>query len=163
MTDSNDLMKEGIVSFFFLGRAPAAPGTFGSLGALGIAYLVSTYISDFTGVTLLIMAGAFYYLGLQLAPWCEDKFGNDPGVFVLDEVIGYLIPIGFLLIMGVELDAFRWALSFIAFRGFDVVKLWPAKDLESMTSGHGIILDDVAAGFQTLILMLLIEQSGILL
>ena len=59
MTNTNDLIKEGIVSFFFLGRAPVAPGTFGSLGALGIAYLVSTYISDFAGVTLLIMAGAF--------------------------------------------------------------------------------------------------------
>jgi len=32
-----------------------------------------------------------------------------------------------------------------------------------MLGGHGIILDDIAAGFQTLILILLIEQSGILL
>ena len=163
MSDSNDLIKEGIVSFFFLGRAPAAPGTFGSLGALGISYLTSIYIADFAGFVLLIMAGAFYYLGLQLAPWCEEKFGKDPSVFVLDEVIGYLIAIGFLLIMAVDLDAFMWALSFIAFRGFDVVKLWPAKDLEAMSGGHGIILDDIAAGFQTLVLILLLEQSGILL
>jgi len=163
MTNSKDLMKEGIVSFFFLGKAPVAPGTFGSLGALGISYLASIYIADFAGFILLIMAGAFYYLGMQLAPWCEEKFGKDPSIFVLDEVIGYLIPIGFLLIMSVDLDSFMWALSFIVFRGFDVVKLWPAKDLESMSGGHGIILDDVAAGFQTLILILLIEQSGILL
>ncbi len=70
MTDSKDLLKEGIVSFFFLGRLPVAPGTFGSLGALGLAYLISNYIADFAGFILLIMAGAFYYLGLQLAPWC---------------------------------------------------------------------------------------------
>ena len=109
------------------------------------------------------MAGSFYYLGLKLAPWCEEKCGKDPSIFVLDEVIGYLIPIGFLLIMSVNLDSFLWALSFILFRIFDVVKLWPAKDLEAMPEGHGIILDDVAAGFQTLILILLIEQSGFLL
>ena len=163
MTNSNDWVKEGIVSFFFLGKAPAAPGTFGSLGALGISYLASIYILDFAGFILLIMAGAFYYLGMQLAPWCEEKFGKDPSIFVLDEVIGYLIPIGFLLVMSVDLDSFMWVLSFIVFRGFDVVKLWPAKDLESIPGGHGIILDDVAAGFQTLILILLIEQSGILL
>jgi len=163
MTDSKDLLKECVISFFFLGRFPVAPGTFGSLGALGLAYLVSTYVADFAGFILLIMAGAFYYLGMQLAPWCEEKFGKDPSIFVLDEVIGYLIPIGFLLIMSVDLDSFIWALSFIVFRGFDVVKLWPAKDLESMPGGHGIILDDIAAGFQTLILILLIEQSGILL
>ena len=163
MTDSKDLLKEGIVSFFFLGRLPIAPGTFGSLGALGFAYLISTYIADFAGFILLIMAGAFYYLGLKLAPWCEEKCGKDPSIFVLDEVIGYLIPIGFLLIMSVNLDSFLWALSFILFRIFDVVKLWPAKDLEAMPEGHGIILDDVAAGFQTLVLILLIEQSGFLL
>ena len=163
MTDSKDLLKESVISFFFLGRFPVAPGTFGSFGALGLAYLVSTYVADFAGLILLIMAGAFYYLGMQLAPWCEEKFGKDPSIFVLDEVIGYLIPIGFLLIMSVDLDSFMWALSFIVFRGFDVVKLWPAKDLESMLGGHGIILDDIAAGFQTLILILLIEQSGILL
>ena len=163
MTNTNDLMKEGIVSFFFLGRSPVAPGTFGSLGALGISFLASNYIADLAGFILLTMAVGFYYLGLQLAPWSEEKFGKDPSVFVLDEVIGYLIPIGFLLIMSVDLDSVLWALSFVAFRGFDVVKLWPAKDLESMSGGHGIILDDVAAGFQTLILILLIEQSGILL
>ena len=109
------------------------------------------------------MEGAFYYLGLQLAPWCEEKCGKDPSIFVLDEVIGYLIPIGFLLIMSVNLDSFLWTLSFVLFRVFDVVKLWPAKDLETMSGGHGIMLDDVAAGFQTLILILLIEQSGFLL
>lgn len=162
MTDSKDLLKEGMVSFFFLGKSPVAPGTFGSLGALGLAYLISTYIEDFAGFILLIMAGAFYYLGLQLAPWCEEKFGKDPGIFVIDEVIGYLIPIGFLLIMSVDIDSFLWGLSFIIFRVFDVVKLWPAKDFEAMAGGHGIILDDVAAGFQTLILILLVEQSGIL-
>ena len=163
MTDSKDLLKEGIVSFFFLGRSPVAPGTFGSLGALGLAYLISNYIADFAGFILLIMAGAFYYLGLQLAPWCEEKCGKDPSIFVLDEVIGYLIPIGFLLIMSVNLDSFLWTLSFVLFRVFDVVKLWPAKDLETMSGGHGIMLDDVAAGFQTLILILLIDQSGFLL
>jgi len=42
------------------------------------------------------------------------------------------------------------------------LKIWPAKDLENMKGGHGIILDDVAAGFQTLIFILLILQFNII-
>jgi len=40
MTKSKDLINESIVSFFFLGRAPVAPGTFGSFGSLVLAYFV---------------------------------------------------------------------------------------------------------------------------
>ena len=162
MSDSKDILREGIVSFFFLGRAPVAPGTFGSFGAVILAYLITTYIASFAGFLLLALATAFYYIGLQLAPWCEEKFDKDPGIFVLDEVIGYLIPIGFLIILSVEMETVLWILSFIFFRIFDVIKIWPAKDLENIGGGNGILLDDVAAGFQTLILILLIEQLGFL-
>ena len=37
---------------------------------------------------------------------------------------------------------------------FDVVKLWPAKALENLHGGHGILMDDIAAGFQTLIVLI---------
>ena len=162
MSNSKDILREGIVSFFFLGRAPVAPGTFGSFGAVILAYLVATYIASFAGFVLLALAAVFYYIGLQLAPWCEEKFDKDPGIFVLDEVIGYLIPIGFLIILSVEVKTSLWILSFIFFRIFDVIKIWPAKDLENISGGNGILLDDVAAGFQTLIVILLIEQLGFL-
>ena len=158
MTESKDLLREGIASFFFLGRAPVAPGTFGSLGALGLAYVIHTYFDALAGFLLLGFAAVFYYAGLQVAPWCEERFGKDPGIFVLDEVVGYLITIGFLLILSPDLNPNLWVLTFIAFRGFDVIKIWPAKDLEEMSGGHGIMLDDVAAGFHTLILVLLLEE-----
>ena len=164
MSESKDLMKEAFVSFFFLGRAPVAPGTFGSFGSLILAYLIVENIVDYSGYLLLGLCFVFYYLGLQIAPWCEEKYGKDPGVYVMDEVIGYLITISFLvIILGVEnLTTNIWILSFISFRIFDVLKIWPAKDLENMKGGHGIILDDVAAGFQTLIFVLLIIQFNII-
>ncbi|MEC8875608.1 MAG: phosphatidylglycerophosphatase A [Candidatus Thermoplasmatota archaeon] len=163
MTDSKDLLREGIASFFFLGRAPVAPGTFGALGALGLAYLIHASLDALVGFLLLTLAGILYYVGLQVAPWCEEKFGKDPHIFVLDEVVGYLMLIGLLLILSTDLDSALWIVSFIAFRGFDVVKIWPAKDLEKMTGGHGIMLDDVAACFHALILVLLLDEFGILL
>lgn len=163
MTESKDLLQEGIASFFFLGRMPVAPGTFGSLGALGLAYMISTYIENFAGVLLLATAGGFYYMGLQVAPWCEEKFEKDPSIFVLDEVIGYMVIIGFLMVLSVDLSSTIWVLTFIVFRGFDIIKIWPAKDLEKMSGGHGIMLDDIAAGFHTLIVVLLMIEFNILL
>tara|TARA_B100000029_G_scaffold413543_1_gene416607 strand:+ start:384 stop:872 length:489 start_codon:yes stop_codon:yes gene_type:complete len=162
MTNNKDLGKELFVSFFFLGKLPIAPGTFGSAGALILAYLINEYVTDFAGFLLLILGAIMYYIGLQIAPWCEEKYGKDPGVYVIDEVIGYLIPIAFLILIGVDLTNSIWILSFLAFRIFDVLKMWPAKDLEEMEGGHGIILDDVAAGFQTLIFILLLHQFNII-
>ena len=162
MSKSNDLMKEAFVSFFFLGRAPVAPGTFGSLGSLILAYLIVENINEFSGYLLLGLGAIMYYIGLQIAPWCEKKYGKDPGIYVMDEVIGYLIPIGFLIILGINITTNIWILSFIAFRIFDVLKIWPAKDLEKIEGGHGIILDDVVAGFQTLIIILLLHQFNII-
>ena len=162
MNDNKDLGKEAVVSFFFLGKLPVAPGTFGSAGALVLAYLINEYVADFAGFLLLILAAIMYYIGLQIAPWCEGKYGKDPGVYVIDEVIGYIIPIGFLILLGVDLTNNIWILSFLVFRIFDVLKIWPAKDLEKIDGGHGIILDDVVAGFQTLIFILLLHQFNII-
>jgi phosphatidylglycerophosphatase A len=38
------------------------------------------------------------------------------------------------------------ALGFVLFRAADVVKPWPARDLERLSGGWGIMADDVAAG-----------------
>jgi phosphatidylglycerophosphatase A len=162
MSETKDWTKEAFVSFFFLGKLPIAPGTFGSFGALVLAYFILENINPFAGYILLLLSGVLYYIGLQIAPWCEEKYGKDPGIYVIDEVIGYLIAIGFLDIFGFELTNKMWILSFILFRIFDVLKIWPAKDLENMKGGHGIILDDVAAGFQTLIFILLLNQFDII-
>ena len=163
MTDYQERLREGTISFFFLGKSPVAPGTFGSLGALVVAYSLILLIGDIAGILILILATLFYYMGIQIAPWCEKKYGKDPGIFVLDEVIGYLLVIGILIIFQIEINSYLWIISFIMFRVFDVLKIWPAKDLEKIKGGHGIMLDDIAASFHTLIFVLLLEEFNILL
>ena len=162
MNEKNSLIKEGFISFLFLGKSPLAPGTFGSFGALLLSYFIIENVLDYSAYLLLLLAGIFYYGGVQIAPWCEKKYGKDPGIYVIDEVIGYLITIGLLLLFGVKMNQTLWILSFLFFRIFDVLKIWPAKDLEKLEGGHGIILDDVAAGIQTLILLLLLIQFNVL-
>jgi phosphatidylglycerophosphatase A len=163
MTNYQERLREGTISFFFLGKSPVAPGTFGSLGALIVAYSLILLIGDIAGILILILAALFYYMGIQIAPWCEKKYGKDPGIFVLDEVIGYLLVIGILIIFQIEINSYLWIISFIMFRVFDVLKIWPAKDLEKIKGGHGIMLDDIAASFHTLIFVLLLEEFNILL
>ena len=162
MNQKNSLIKEGFVSFLFLGKSPVAPGTFGSFGALLLSYFIIENVLDYGAYLLLLLAGIFYYGGMQIAPWCEKKYGKDPGIYVIDEVIGYLITIGLLLLFEVEMNQTLWILSFLFFRIFDVLKIWPAKDLEKLEGGHGIILDDAAAGIQTLIVLLLLIKFNIL-
>jgi len=75
-------------------------------------------------------------------------------------VIGYMIIIASLSLLQYPMNEHNWALSFTLFRIFDVVKLWPAKTLENLHGGHGILMDDIAAGFQALIVLILIESYG---
>jgi len=159
---NKDLLKEAYISFFFLGRSPVAPGTFGTLGAVILAFLTVDLLGNNASYFLLGLIVIMYYLGLLLAPWCEEKYGKDPGIYVLDEVIGYLIIIVFLGLFQYSLEDHNWLLSFTLFRVFDVIKLWPARNLEELEGGHGILMDDVAAGFQTLIVILFLEIFNII-
>ena len=159
---NKELFKELYLSFFFLGRAPIAPGTFGTLGSALLAFLVTYYLGSNAGYALLILIPIMYYFGLILAPWAEKKYGDDPGIYVLDEVIGYLIVVASLTIIQFSMENNIWFLSFILFRIFDVVKLWPARNLEKLHGGHGILLDDIAAGFQTLLAIFLLDYFNLI-
>ena len=52
---NKDLFKEIYLSFLFLGRAPVAPGTFGTLGGVVLALLVTNYLESNAGYALLIL------------------------------------------------------------------------------------------------------------
>ena len=159
---NKNLLKEGFLSFFFLGRAPIAPGTFGTIGGLIIAYGVVNFFENISNYLLLSLVFVMYYFGLILAPWAEKNYGEDPGVYVIDEVIGYLVVILFLNLFLIPIEISHWIVSFILFRIFDVLKLWPAKNLEELKGGHGILMDDIAAGFQTLICVIFLDGYNII-
>ena len=76
MNEKNSLIKEGFISFLFLGKSPLAPGTFGSFGALLLSYFIIENILDYSAYLLLLLAGIFYYGGVQIAPWCEKNMAK---------------------------------------------------------------------------------------
>ena len=86
---------------------------------------------------------SLYVIGRSLGEWSERYAGGkDPGFFVLDEVIGYLITC--LWMRGPSVLALT--LAFFVFRFFDIVKPPPARRLEALGGGDGILLDDVFSG-----------------
>ena len=81
----------------------------------------------------------------------------DPSFAVIDEVAGQLIsliavPMQWQYILG----------SFILFRGFDILKPPPLRQLEKLPGGSGIMLDDVGAGIYVFILMQVLSYFHLL-
>jgi len=143
-----DRLRLAIVSFGFLGLSPIIPGTVGTLGGVLLAFLFAR-----TDHFLFLTLGAclvLYFGTRKLGAWAEKRAGGkDPGFFVVDEVIGYLVTV--LWFQGPSLLALT--LAFFVFRFFDIVKPPPCRRLEALGGGDGILLDDVAAGVYGLAVM----------
>jgi phosphatidylglycerophosphatase A len=122
-----------------VGYAPVAPGTFGSLLALGFYYLIRRQQS--TAIELGTIAVVFA-IGLWSATEAEHHFGGiDPGPVVIDEVVGMLITLALH-----PVNIWGAIIGFFIFRVLDIVKPWPARRLELLPGGFGVVLDDAMAG-----------------
>jgi phosphatidylglycerophosphatase A len=89
----------------------------------------------------------FSVLNVGMAPWAIKEFGNkDPGKFVLDEAAGICLTILFLPMRTGWGAGIALAAAFVAFRIFDITKPPPARQLEGLPMGWGILMDDLAAG-----------------
>lgn len=120
-----------------VGYAPVAPGTFGSAVGLVLWAAVPT--------APLMQAGAIalvFVLGVWSSGVTERHYrSTDPGVVVIDEVLGMLVTLAF--------QPVTWggaALAFLLFRAFDVLKPYPADRFERLHGGLGIMADDGMAG-----------------
>lgn len=126
--------------WFWTGRAPVAPGTVGSAGAVPLAWaLFDTSPYTYWGITVLICLAGF-----PISEKCAQILGNDdPSSVVIDEVAGVMIALGFVR------SAPPWvlALAWILFRVFDITKpSWIDKAQYLRPSGVGIMADDILAG-----------------
>jgi len=147
-------LKLGIVSAGFLGLSPFAPGTAGTLGGVVIALALARTESFALWTALACVV--VYAVGRSLGEWSERYAGKkDPGFFVLDEVVGYLITV--LWIRGPSVLALT--VAFFVFRFFDVLKPPPARRMERIGGGDGILLDDVVAGLYGLAVMAVLRLA----
>lgn len=143
-------LRLGLATCGFLGLAPVAPGTFGTLGGVLIAWLLAG--TSAFGLWALLAAAGVYLLGRSLGEWAERHSGRkDPGWFVLDEVAGYLVTVAWF--EGPSPLALLTA--FCAFRFFDITKPPPVRRVERIGGGDGIMLDDIVAGLYGFLLVML--------
>ena len=128
-----------IATCAYVGYAPVAPGTFGSAIGLAVFYVVRLQRSTTVEVVVIVALAA---VGLWSATEAEHHFGGiDPGPVVIDEVIGMLITLAFI-----PVNIAGAIVAFLIFRFLDVVKPWPARRLEQLPGGFGVVLDDMMAG-----------------
>ena len=127
-----------VATGFGSGYSPFAPGTAGSALGLVLFWPLAgrppAQVLAATAVLVLISIVAAHHAARRLGK-------KDPGVVVVDEVVGQwvsllLLPFTFGTAMA----------GFFLFRLLDVVKPWPARDLERLPGGLGIVADDLMAG-----------------
>jgi phosphatidylglycerophosphatase A len=131
-----------IGTWFGCGYAPVAPGTAGSLAALAIAIALHIWFG-WQPYWFAILAIALLAPGIWSAGVVAQLAGKkDPGLVVIDEVIGQWITIA----GATALNSTSWIAAFVLFRLFDIWKPPPVRQLERLPAGTGIVADDVMAG-----------------
>src|SRR5580658_2772602 len=130
-----------IATWFGCGYAPKAPGTAGSLAGLAIA--IALYYLGYGRGALLILTAILLAPGIWAASVVAKETNiTDPHIVVVDEVLGQWITLA-------GAATFNWKTylaAFVLFRLLDVWKPAPARQLESLPGGWGIVADDVMAG-----------------
>jgi len=155
MTDPLQRLALNIATVGPVGFTPIAPGTAGTGVGLALFWVVrSTQLVCLEVAVLLVVVA----LGIMAASAAETRWQcRDPGSVVIDEVAGMLTT---LLVMPVGLMGSL--VGFLAFRLFDVVKPFPARQAERLPGGWGVMSDDLVAGLYAQIFLRFLLWLGVL-
>ena len=128
-----------ISTWFGFGLIPGAPGTWGSLAALPLAWLV---LVEYGAAALAAISLALFALGLATsAVYARRSNDRDPQAIVIDEVAGQC-----LVLSAAPPEWGYFAAGFVLFRLADIIKPWPASWADrSLKGAPGIMLDDLIA------------------
>lgn len=163
-----------LVTVFGLGFMRPASGTWGSMPPvfLAAALIALGYAPGTSSSNTLVYHAALSLVFVIFAGACvvqgdraEARFGHDPSEVVADEVAGQCIALAALPTAALATPmktVFTLAAAFIAFRLLDIVKPWPARQLQRVPGGWGILLDDLFAGFYAMIVVQVVTRLWIM-
>jgi|SRR5579864_169104 len=148
-----------LATFFGIGRLRPGPGTFASAVTVllwgGAGYALAPSVRTPVAIAAAVV---IVLIGIPAATQvCRSTGVKDPQFVVIDEVAGQLIAL-----IAMPLSWKTLVAGFILFRGFDILKPPPLRQLEKLPEGAGIVLDDVAAGLLALLVMHLLLRFGLL-
>lgn len=141
---------EMIATVAGVGFLRPAPGTWGSLAALPLVWIIHVL----GGFPLLLALTAFIaVVGIwATAVLTRDQQEHDPSEVVIDEVAGQmvaLLPMSYAAwSMQIAILALwpGWLAGFLLFRLFDVTKWGPVGWADRRDDALGVMLDDLIAG-----------------
>ncbi len=139
--------------WFGCGRVPYAPGTAGTLGALPIYWLTRPHGLFALALAALTIAVAGIWASSRVAAETGTK---DPQFVVVDEVAGVLVTW-----LAAPPTWQGIAIGFLLFRIFDWKKPFPARALERLPGGFGIVCDDLAAGVWGALALVVARAAGL--
>ena len=139
-------MALAVASVGGAGYAPIASGTVGSLVAA-----IALWLIPFSPTALLATLVVITIVGVWAGSRVERALGaKDPGVIVIDEVAGMFLAVLFLpRTLPVLVSAF------FLFRLFDIWKPYPARQIQELSGGLGVMLDDLIAGAYALAVLVI--------
>ncbi len=144
----------------YLGYAPLAPGTVGSLGCAVLVWFLVPEVthasSPLAQVVAILSTLAFVALAVWAAALAERSLGHDASRIVIDEYAGFIISVLLL-----PKSLFVFGVAFVLFRALDIVKPFPARRAETLPGGIGVVLDDVVAGiYANMLLRVMLLVQG---
>lgn len=139
-----------VSTFLYAGLIQPAPGTWGSVAALPVAWALHTLggFPTLAAATLIAVLLGWWATRIELRATGE----TDPGWIVIDEVAGMwlaLWPVSLGAAMAGQhvLDLWPgWVVAFVAFRAFDIWKPGPVGWADRRGGPAGVMLDDLVAG-----------------
>jgi phosphatidylglycerophosphatase A len=133
-----------IASCFGLGYSPIMPGTCGALIGPLLYIPLALLVPNEPAQTVLIAIELIFWcwLTVALGRWAEDYYQKkDSQTFVTDEVAGFLLTVLLFHLPDQPVLTTLWA--FPVTRVIDMVKVPPAKRLEKLPRGWGVLADDL--------------------
>ena len=138
-----------ISTLFYIGFFTKMPGTLGSMVGLFFGALILMYFKYEFFLMFFLMITV---IGLYSVNQYQKTAGkSDKSEIIIDEFVGQLVPL-----MIIDINLVNLFLSFILFRFFDILKFYPANVVDRKYSNYfGVILDDIIAGIQASLVILL--------
>lgn len=134
-------MKKHVVTLIATGLYSGClrpyPGTWGTLPA----WLIAFFLIKGSWPLMLAATGLSFVLSVWSAGEAEKIYGHDARRIVMDEWAGM-----FVTLLFIPYSLTNYAIAFVAFRAYDVIKPPPAAQAEGLPGGWGVTMDDIVAG-----------------